>query len=275
METGWRELAALPHWREERPAARGALLALRRADRDSPGRLELVKAPGGGVGTDSVRVAATTEGAEFLQPGPGHRRKTTLPPRSPVKLKELAAAWNLWNAELAEPAWRPGGPRQTNAASQGAGKLPTPRCKARGNPGDMLSRADAPRIADRPLVVSAQIEPAAPNGVIVAQGGAAHGYALYLHDGKLAFAVRVARQRTVVTASEPLGSGRFSVEARLAAEGRITLSVNGRQVAEGRAPGLIAAQPARASPLEETAELSGDYTGPNAFTGKIENVNVR
>ena len=139
-----------------------------------------------------------------------------------------------------------------------------------------MGAQDAPRIAGRPLVISAQIEPTSTNGVIVSQGGSGNGYAFYLQEGKLAFAVRITRNLTTVTASKPLGSGRFKVEARLAADGRITLTVDGKQVAEGRAPGLIETQPARGFRVGSDATPPvGDYTSPNTFSGKIENVTLR
>jgi hypothetical protein len=72
-----------------------------------------------------------------------------------------------------------------------------------------------------------------------------------------------------------LGSGRVTVEAGLAADGRITLSVNGRKVAQGRAAGLLAAQPARGLAVGSDGGPVGDYMAPNRFTGQIENVTLR
>jgi hypothetical protein len=83
------------------------------------------------------------------------------------------------------------------------------------------------------------------------------------------------RQLTTVTANEPLERGRFVVEARLASDGRITLAANGRQVAEDRAPGLLAAQPARGLTVGSDSGPVGGYSAPNAFAGRIENVTVR
>jgi hypothetical protein len=247
----------------------GGQMAIRKGD------WKLVKAPGGALTGNSLNEKATTAGAELYNLTQDIGEKNNLASKEPEKFKELAAAWNAWNAEMAEPTWGPGAPRRGNAARGGAAVASNASTKGPWKSGDVLSREDAPRVASRPLIVSAQVEPAAPDGVIVAQGGTAHGYALYLQDGKLAFAVRVARQLTTVIASEPLGTGRFTVEARLAAEGRITLLVNGRQVAEGRAPGLIAAQPARGLTVGRDSGPVGGYSAPNAFTGKIENVTLR
>jgi hypothetical protein len=55
--------------------------------------------------------------------------------------------------------------------------------------GDALNAKDAPQLANHALLVSAEIEPADTNGVIIAQGAGGNGYALYLKDGKPAFAI--------------------------------------------------------------------------------------
>ena len=82
-------------------------------------------------------------------------------------------------------------------------------------------------------------------GVIVTQGGAAHGYAIYLNKGKLAFAVRESGVLTTIVAKDPLGDGHFLVQATLHEDGALALLVDGRQVAEGKAAGLIQQRPRR------------------------------
>jgi hypothetical protein len=140
--------------------------------------------------------------------------------------------------------------------------------------GDALNAKDAPIVANHALVISAEIEPAGTNGVIIAQGAGGNGYALYLKDGRLAFALRSQRQLTTVVAGEPLGTGHFKVEARLAADGAIAISTDGRPVAAGHAPGLIAVQPARGLTVGLNYQAVGEYTAPNPFTGKISNATV-
>jgi arylsulfatase len=140
--------------------------------------------------------------------------------------------------------------------------------------GDALASGDAPQIADRALVISAEIEPAGTNGVIVAQGGKANGFALYLQDGKPALAFRSRRQLTTIIASEPLRAGHFKLEARIAANGAISISVDGKAVATGQASGLIARQPAAGLSVGYNDAAVGEYPAPNAFAGTIENVRV-
>lgn len=252
----------------------GQQIAVRKGD------WKLVKGAGSAgiaVGPRAGNAPADTVGAELYHLTQDIGERTNLADQEPDKWKELAAAWQTWNSELVEPAWRPG-PRRPAGGSRGAGAALVSNASRTGpwKSGDVLSRADAPPIANRPLLISAEIEAAGTNGVIVAQGAGRHGYTLYLHSGKLAFAVRVAGQLAVVTAPEPLGLGHFSVEAQLSAQGDLTLSVNGRKVAAGRAPGLIAAQPVDGLTVgHDGGSPVGEYAAPNEFTGAVANVRVR
>ncbi len=247
----------------------GAQLAIRKGD------WKLVKAPGMRTNPETWGGGkASTDGAELYNLTQDIGEKNDLAAREPSKVRELAAAWNAWNAELVEPAWRParaagkkGGaaaPLVSNAKTDGPWKA-----------GDILSGTDAPPIANRPFVVAAEIESGSGSGVIVAQGGAARGYALYVQNGKPAFALRTARQLTVVAAPEALSAGRHKLEAQLAADGKVTLSVDGKAVATGQATGLVNPQPARGLTVGRDEGNIGDYTAPNPFTGVIQEVTVR
>jgi len=142
--------------------------------------------------------------------------------------------------------------------------------------GDTLTSTRAPNIAQKALEISAEIEPTGTEGVVVTQGGAAHGYAIYLTNGKLAFAVRENGELTTIVAKDPLGSGHFLVQATLHKDGGLALLVDGKQVAAGKADGLIPQQP-RAGFSVGTAGRGpvGDYVAPNPFNGKITNVRVK
>jgi len=55
----------------------------------------------------------------------------------------------------------------------------------------------------------------------------------------------------------------------------MTLAVNGKTVAQGRAPGLFTVQPT--DPLsigEDTLSAVGDYIPPNALAGNVEKVKI-
>ena len=74
-----------------------------------------------------------------------------------------------------------------------------------------------------------------------------------------------------------IASGRFSVEATLHGDGAMALSVDGKKVAEGKAPGgLIMEQPKAGLFVGATGKaVVGDYTAPFTFAGKISNVRVK
>lgn len=133
-----------------------------------------------------------------------------------------------------------------------------------------------PEIANRPLTIRCDVSPTASDstGVLLAQGGNQWGYALHLKAGVLMFSVREAG--TLYTVTAPTApKGRFSLEARLAKDGVMTLAVNGKVVATGNASGLITAQPKDGLSIgKDSLSAVGDYSPPNSFNGKVENVRV-
>ena len=142
--------------------------------------------------------------------------------------------------------------------------------------GDTLPGAQAPDVAGKALEISADIQPTGTSGVIVTQGGVAQGYALYLKDGRLAFAVRESRELTTIAAREPLGTGHFLVRATLGQDGAMALGVDGKQVAEGKAAGPIAQQPrAGFSVGKAQGRPVGDFDAPGTFAGNISDVRVQ
>ena len=113
-----------------------------------------------------------------------------------------------------------------------------------------------------------------PEGVIVAQGGSFNGYALHLHGGKPVFTVRVAGEVFSIAAPEK-PAGRFRVEARLGRDGALSLAVDGQPVAQGKASGLIPAQPHEDFCVGfDNGHPVGDYDGKAHFRGTIANLKV-
>lgn len=140
--------------------------------------------------------------------------------------------------------------------------------------GDTLQPDEAPQVANKALFISVQVEPKSPTGVIVAQGGIACGYALHLRDGKPVFTVREHNQPVSITADEA-PAGRFHLEARLARDGKMTLSVDGKTVATGKAPGLIEMQPHEDFCVGfDNGRTVGDYNGRPHFRGSISQLKV-
>lgn len=142
--------------------------------------------------------------------------------------------------------------------------------------GDRLTPEQSPSIARKPLEISAEIEAEGAEGVIVAQGGGARGYAIYLSKGKLAFAVRQGGTLITITAKDPLGKGHFLIQAALHEDGAMALVVDGKQVAEGKAGGLIGQQPRAGLTVGSAGNTAvGDYEVPDPFKGKVTNVRLK
>lgn len=217
---------------------------------------------------------ADVQGAELYNVTEDIGEQKNLADENPDKVKQLAADWNQWNSELVEPKWRPVNRRNGNG---GRGTAVTSNADPAGpwKLGDRLSPEDAPQVVNHGLIVSADVELNGTDGVILAQGAGANGYALYVKDRKPAFALRSRGELTTVMGESALGSGHLRIEAKLAADGGIVILVDGKQVAAGHAPGLIPRQPGRPLSVGSSKPPVGDYASPDEFPGKIENAQVK
>jgi len=143
------------------------------------------------------------------------------------------------------------------------------RCSVRGQP------SASPQIANKPLTITCEVETQSRDGVILAQGGNQQGYALWLREGRLFFGVRVNGRLTSI-AAKAIPPGRLALTAKLSRAGGMQLLVNGQAVAEGKAPGLIPAQPVDELSIGEDARTAvGDYAAPYPLRGKVEKVRIR
>lgn len=291
----------------------GQQIAIRKGDWKlvkAPGGSLQQQQQGGGRGGQLIGVAST-DSAQLYNLKQDIGEQNNLAEQEPEKVKELAADWNKWNRLNVQPKWVPGNRRapaatvqiaapaaptgenkpqppvttapvpaepksEVPAAKPAAGVTGKADAKGPWKSGDVLSKEEAPQIASRSLAISAQIEATTPNGVIVAQGAQANGFALYLAEGKLAFAIRAKRQLSTVISEKPLAPGSHKVEAKLSTDGKVALFVDGQQAGEGKADALIASQPAEGLTVGNDGKGAvGQYTAPNEFAGKIENVTVQ
>lgn len=93
----------------------GQQIAIRKGD------WKLVKAPEDATPLGNQGGKASTEGATLYNLAKDIGESTNLASQEPEKLKELAAAWDAWNAQLVEPKWRPGGGGKGRQQGQGQG----------------------------------------------------------------------------------------------------------------------------------------------------------
>jgi arylsulfatase len=141
--------------------------------------------------------------------------------------------------------------------------------------GDALSGARAPDSGGKAISIVAKVEQPG-DGVIVAQGGAAHGFSLYVKDGVLTFGVRITNELHVVAATEKLAAaGASEVGVKLARDGTVAITVNGKAAGGGEMPGVLARTPVDGLSVgSDTKAAVGDYEAPFEFKGKVGEVVV-
>ena len=150
-----------------------------------------------------------------------------------------------------------------------------------------------PKIVNRPhsIIADVTIPPGGAEGVLLAQGGAAGGYALYVKDGRLQYGLNyVARDMFMVSSGGQVPEGRHELRFEFeptgqpdfasgkGAPGRLQLYVDGTLVGATEVPhttpmiyeleGLSCGYDALAPVLPDV------YASPFAFTGTIHSVTV-
>ncbi len=143
-------------------------------------------------------------------------------------------------------------------------------------PGDTLESANAPQVADTAFTISCVVETQQRDAILVAHGGLAAGYSVYLRDGRAAFLVRTGSGDSfteIVAATEFPKSGRIT--AVLAADATMTLKVDDQPTVTGKAEKLIARQPQEDFCVgHDNAKPVADYASKTTFQGNITHLKV-
>jgi len=180
----------------------------------------------------------------------------------PERVRAMSATWDAWAARasvLPLGTWRgKAGGKETRFNLLG---------------GDHLDRGEAPAIANRAFTITAKFEgEPTEKGVIVAQGGSAHGYALFLADGKLHFTIRSKTGATTATASLS-GANSHTAVARFDGRSALSLKLDDTPAAGATARGPITAMPVDGLDVgADEGGAVGPYVTPNHFSGRIESV---
>ncbi|MGC1274210.1 MAG: arylsulfatase [Planctomycetaceae bacterium] len=186
----------------------------------------------------------------------------------PEKVKELAAKWQAY-AERANVL--PLGTWKKEPVTKFSKKK---RFELAGD--GSLPREKAPHLVDHGFAVEVTLNEVGKNGVLAAQGGRAHGWALYQQDGKLHFMVRHPSRLFGVSVDAPALGGTESLNETLRPDGHVTLTVGGSDgtTVNGKAATV------RKMPLNglevgrDEGDPVGDYDGTFPYDGEIENVVV-
>jgi len=128
----------------------------------------------------------------------------------------------------------------------------------------------------KPLAVSVWVKAENPNGVVVAQGGPARGYALAIDKGRPLFVVREGEDRTVTASSGARVVGKWThLCGVLTPDKHVQLYVDGKRADDAGEIPFITSDPVQA------LEIGGDdggpvgaYKSPNLLKGTIDQVVV-
>jgi hypothetical protein len=122
------------------------------------------------------------------------------------------------------------------------------------------------------------------DGVLVAEGGAAGGFTLYVKDGKPVYEYNYfAHERYKVASSEPLAAGpavvrvEFKYDGGLGKGGTATLFVDDKRVGEGRIDKTCASRFGAESfdvGMDNGSPVSDAYEPPFAYAGTIKKVEI-
>ncbi|MEA1950592.1 MAG: PQQ-binding-like beta-propeller repeat protein, partial [Planctomycetota bacterium] len=131
--------------------------------------------------------------------------------------------------------------------------------------------------AGKPLAVEAWVKAGKPSGVVVARGGPAHGYALFLKQGRPHFGVRIKDNVFVAKGKRKVVGDWVHLAGVLRPDKRLEIYVNGELSGTAQAGGLIASDPAQAMEIgidDGNGQGVADFRSPFPFTGLIDEVRV-
>lgn len=205
----------------------------------------------------------------------------SLAAREPGRLKEMVALWETWarRAHVLPWIWKPAYGQARGPVVDQAGEPEVDEKFMLGKTnlvlkvGDELDGERTPLIGARAFRITADLIKTG-EGVIVAQGGEMHGFSLYVKDRKLTFAIRHGGK--LVTAAAPADALKPGVvEAQLAVDGAMSITLDGRMIASGKAAGTLLKNPIDGLQVgrDENAPV-GAYARPFPFTGELGAVSL-
>lgn len=168
--------------------------------------------------------------------------------------------------------WRAQSGADMPARNKGYGEQPSPMPTA----APQTPKIPSPDVANKPLDVHCRAVPGnQSDGVLLAQGGQVHGYAIYVQDTKACFSVRINQALTTITSASPAPNSAFNIRATLAADGAMSLHINDVSVASGSAGSLLTTQPGVQLSLgHDTRAPVGPYGLPFAYPGTLLSATV-
>lgn len=141
--------------------------------------------------------------------------------------------------------------------------------------GEVINSKSMASIAGQPIKITCTIDVEKPEGVIIAHGGAAIGYALYAREGEVVFAARHSADRIVRIAAPLPAHGPVKIDAELASDGQIHLRLNDANEVTGETGQLFAKHPQEDFCVgHDNRNLLDERAPQGQFKGKISGVKV-
>ena len=159
----------------------------------------------------------------------------------------------------------------------------------------MVNARQIPDYSNKSMIIVGEVKPnemrrVVSEGVILSHGDNRTGYAVFVKDGKLQFHVNNKGRRTVIASTDPLPE-RYKFRAALLEGGKMSLSIDGKEVATGQTGGLFTelidgfmrighnrqmgnfnAPPG--TPAPKPIPNVGNYPDDFNFTGMLENARL-
>ena len=168
---------------------------------------------------------------------------------------------------------------QLFAAEPNPPEIPDGFAKRKGAPAE-ANCVEFPKMpglnpTNKPITVEAWVTATKPQGVIVARGGPAEGFALTLEGGRPTFHVRSGGALATVKGKKRVVGGWHHVAGVLDSDKSMTLYVDGESVGTAKAPGLLKSDPAQSMQVGADQQTAvGNYKSPMQLTGVVDEVRL-
>ena len=185
--------------------------------------------------------------------------------KHPQRAKEMADQWEAWAIEAKAKPW-PWNRKKSSFSKKKVFNL---------EPDANLPSGVAPMVAKKAFEVEIQMGKQG-NGILVAQGGDAHGWALSIEHKVLRFFIRLNGKMESVAADQKLGDKEMKIQAILHASGEVELCAGKRKLGRGMVSSLVKEMPQDGLQMgRDEGGRVGEYKDAFAFDGEIKKGRIK
>lgn len=186
--------------------------------------------------------------------------------KHPERARQMAEKWEAWAIEANAKPW----PWNRNKKSVGSKKKAF-NLDANTN----LTKELSPMIRKKPFEVEVHIEEQG-EGILVAQGGDTHGWALFIRDNVVHFTLSLGGKIETIKADKELTEKEGKIVATLNLDGIVELFAGKRKMGSGKVSSLVKEMPIDGLQVgRDEGGTVGDYKDAFDFDGKIKKVRIK